>query len=575
MSRPVLMIVDDAPDALSEMLDALARRFGGDYRVVSQLSPDAALADLERIREAGDRVALVIADQWLGDGMNGLDFLGRAHEIHPTAQRALLVDWWDRSAVPAILQGCALGQLENYLHKPWHPPEVYLYPVVSKFLAAWTRAYGPRLELVNVVFAPPSPRAQQIHEMLERNGIPHGYHTVGSERAESLMQRSNLDGGRMPAVILPDGHVLADPTNREILDALGAGDLDVISGSDCACEVVIVGAGPAGLAAAVYAASEGLSTIVVEREAIGGQASTSTLIRNYLGFPDGISGGDLTQKAYEQAWLFGAKFLFAREVLNLRASGANRILSLSDDIEVVARTVVIATGARYRRLGIPSVERFEEAGVSYVTPLDLRFIEGTELGVFVTGGGNSAGQAVMHFARHGIKCTLLVRGASISLGMSDYLVQEIRHAPEIDVRERTEVIGAEGDHMLERLVLRDCASGAIETVPARMLFVLIGVEPHTDWLDDTVQRNRSGFLLTGVDVDRRAGWPLERRPVRLETSIPGVYAVGDVRLGSFKRVASAVGEGANVVPYIHEYLVAPVALGAEATAGEQAEATPV
>lgn len=363
-------------------------------------------------------------------------------------------------------------------------------------------------------------------------------------------------------MILLDGHVLYAPSNHDILYALGAGDLDAIRGDRGACDVAIVGAGPAGLAAAVYAASEGLSTIVIEGEAIGGQAGTSSLIRNYLGFPAGISGGELAQRAYEQAWLFGAKFVFAREATRLRAEGADRILTLTEDIEIRARTIVIATGAHYRRLGIPSIERFDDAGVYYVSPSDPRFLKGTDARVFVAGGGNSAGQAVLHIARHGIPVSLLVRGPSIAQTMSDYLVQEIRRHPAIEVRERTEVVGADGKHTLETLVLRDCDRGTDETVPANLLFVLIGALPKTDWLAGAVQRDRHGFLITGVDVDQvTTGWPLRRRPTRFETSVPGVYAVGDVRMGSVKRVASAVGEGSVVVPHIHEYLVEPTVLG--------------
>jgi len=555
--KPVLMLVDDEPEPCEKMFTALVERFGSHYSVMSHGSAEAALADLDRIQEMGESVALVIADQWMPE-TTGLDFLRRAHEIHPTAQRALLVDWGDRSARPAILQGCAFGLLENYLHKPWSPPEVHLYPFVGEFLANWTRAHGPRMELVHVIGADPSPRAHQIHELLDRNGIPHGYHSVGTERADSLLAQARLDGSRLPVVTLLDGHVLVDPSNREILDALGATDMEERS-----CDVLVVGAGPAGLAAAVYAASEGLGTIVVEREAVGGQAGTSSLIRNYLGFPAGISGAELAQRAYEQAWLFGAKYVFAREGLSLRASGADRILSLSDGIEITARAVVIATGASYRRLGLPRVERFDDAGVYYVTPHDPRFLKNVDIGVFVAGGGNSAGQAVMHLARHGVKVTLLVRGASLDQGMSDYLVQEIRRHPDIEVRERTEVVDADGGPTLERLVLRDCVSGATETLPAGLLFVLIGAQPHTDWLGGTVQRDRNGFLMTGADVDRAAGWPLDRRPTRLETSLPGVFAAGDVRFGSVKRVASAVGEGAIAVQVIHEYLAAPAVLEAD------------
>jgi thioredoxin reductase (NADPH) len=554
LKKPIIMIVDDEPQSLAALLDALARRFGGDYRVVSHLSAQAALSDLERIKGNAEQVALVIADQWMPE-MPGVDLLGRAHEIHPTAQRGLLVAWGDRTAAPTILQGCAFGQLENYLHKPWSPPEVHLYPAVSEFLADWTRAHRPRMELVRVVAGHPSPRAHEICELLERNGIPYGFYVAESEHGRQLLQRAGLDGSRLPVVILLDGHALVNPSNPDISDALGATNLEQHT-----CDLAIVGAGPAGLAAAVYGASEGLSTIVIEREAIGGQAGTSSLIRNYLGFPRGISGGELAQRAYQQAWLFGTKFVFAREVSRVRASGIDRILSLSDGVEITARAVVIATGATYRRLGIPSLERFERAGLFYTGFFaDPRLLNGMQ--VFVAGGGNSAGQAVVEAAKSAKEVTLLVRGDNLEANMSDYLVQQIRRLPNVQIRLLTEVVDGDGDSALERIVLRDHARGTKETVSADALFVLIGAKPHTEWLADTVQRDGHGFVITGRDLDRAGtGRGLARKPMRLETSMPGIFAVGDVRMGSVKRVASAVGEGAVVVQYIHDYLASPVAL---------------
>jgi len=546
-TKPVILVVDDDPESLASLRDALTRRFGADYRVVSNVSARAALEDLERIRALGESVALIIADQWMPE-IEGIELLGRAHEIHPAAQRALLVDWGDRAAAPTILQGCAFGQLENYLRKPWFPPEVHLYPAIGEFLAEWTRAHGPRMELVRVIGDDPSRRSHDVRAFLERSGIPHGFSAADSDAGRAALKEVGLDGSRLPVVVLLDGHALIDPSNTEISDALGATNLE-----ERDCDLAIVGAGPAGLAAAVYGASEGLVTIVVEREAVGGQAGTSSLIRNYLGFPRGISGGELAQRASEQAWLFGTKFVFAREGFRLRAAGASRILTLSDGIEITARAVILATGARYRRLDVPGAERLTGAGIFYATPGDARALKDRE--IFVAGGGNAAGQAVIFLSSGARKVTLLVRGESLEKGMSDYLIQQILRLPNVEVRLRTQVVGVAGEHSLERLTLKDEASAQTETAAAAALFVLIGADPHTEWLAGTLQRDPHGFILTGPGVRRaEALWNLDRPPTRLETSIPGVYAVGDVRHGSVKRVASAVGEGAVAVQYAHEYL---------------------
>jgi thioredoxin reductase (NADPH) len=548
LQRPVIMIVDDEPGAVAQLLDALARRFGGDYRVVPQLSARTALDDIARMKSEGEELALIIADQWMPE-MTGVELLGRAHELDRTAKRALLVDWGDRRAAPAILEGCAFDQLDNYLLKPWSPAEVHLYPPISEFLAEWTAAYRPRMEIVRVVAAEPSRRSHEICELLERSGVPHGSYSGTSEAGRHLLEQSRLDPSRLPVIILLDGRALVDPSNAEISDALGASNAD-----ERTCDLLIVGAGPGGLAAAVYGASEGLRTIVVEREAVGGQASTSTLIRNYLGFPRGISGAELAQRAYQQAWLFGAKYIFAREVTSLRSRGADgeeRILALSDGREISARAVLIATGASYRRLDVPRLEHFVGAGVFYTAMgNDTRVMKGRD--VFVAGGGNSAGQAVVHLSKNARKVTLVVRGHSLEKNMSDYLVREIRHRPNVEVLLDTEIVDGEGDHVLERLTLRSRVSHDTRSVKLDMLFVLIGAEPHTSWLHDTVALDSHGFVLSGDDVSSEAQG--ERARGRFETSLPGVFVVGDVRAGSVKRVASAVGEGASAVQQIHEYL---------------------
>lgn len=551
LTRPIIMLVDDDPQELAALLNALARRFGGDYRVVSYLSAGEVLRELIQIKADGEQVALVIADQWMPE-MSGIDLLGRAHAIHPGVQRALLVEWGDRSASPAILQGCAFGQIENYIHKPWSPPEVHLYPAIGDFLAAWTREYGPSLELIRLVGEHPSSRVYEIREYLQRNGIPYGFYPVDSAEGERLLQQTGLDRTRLPIVIMLDGLALASPTNVNISDALGASNVE-----DYTADLAIVGAGPAGLAAAVYAASEGLRTIVIEREAVGGQAGTTSLIRNYLGFPGGISGGELAQRAYQQAWLFGVKFVFARSVTRLSASGYERILTLSDGMEIRARAVLVASGAAYRRLDLPQVDRFKGMGLFYTTvsfASDTHFMKDRQ--AFVVGGGNSAGQAVVHLAKSARKVTMVVRGDDLAKNMSDYLVREIRRMPNVEVRFRTEVVGADGGTALQQLVLADRSTGRRRTLPVDALFVLIGALPNTDWLGDAVHRDGKGFIITGSGADAGA-LSLSRDPAPLETSLPGVFAAGDVRCGSVKRVASAVGEGSVAVRQLHEYLAAP------------------
>ena len=548
IGRPLIVIVDDRPRGLSALLEAIVRRFGGDYRTVAHLSARAALDDLARAKANGEDVALVIADQWMPE-MPGLELLLRAHELHPDAQRALLVGWGDKRASESILQGCALKQLDNYLLKPWSPPEVHLYPVIGEFLADWTRAHGPRLELVRVISDDPSPRGSELRELLERNGVPHGAYAVDSDAGRKLIDETGIDRTHLPAVVMLDGRILHAPTNAELADALGVSELD-----DCRCDVAIVGAGPCGLAAAVYAASEGLRTVVIEREAIGGQAGMSSLIRNFLGFPRGITGADLAQRAYQQAWLFGAKYVLARRAVGVRAAGERRIVALDDGREIVARAVIIATGAAYRRLGVPRIDRFEGVGVLYSAGADIAVaLKGKD--VVVLGGGNSAGQAVVHLAKTARRVIHVVRGRALADSMSAYLVHEIAHLPNVELRFETEVTDAEGERYLERVALRHRGSGAVEVVPTSALFVMIGAVPHVDWLQGLVEVDRAGFIMTGPDLEARArGRFADREPMLLETSQPGVFAVGDVRYGSTKRIASAVGEGAVAIRVIHEYL---------------------
>jgi thioredoxin reductase (NADPH) len=542
--RPAILVVDDEPPALAAMLDALTRRFGGDYRVEPHLSPHAALDAIARLKADDEEIALVIADQWMPE-MNGNEFLGKVRELEPTAKRALLVSWGDHEASPVILQACALGQLDNYLYKPWAPAEVHLYPYVSEFLAEWTRLHRPGMELIHIVGNEFSARANEIRELLDRNGIPYGFHPAGTLLADQLVEEHDAGQTELPLVFLLDGSTLVNPSDAEIMDGVGE------SPDKLHCDVLVVGGGPAGLTAAVYAGSEGLGTLVVERHVIGGQAGASSLIRNYLGFPRGISGAELTQRAYQQAWLFGAKFVFSREATGLRIDGDRKILSLSDGREMSASSVVVATGAEYRRLDVPELERFVGRSIFYTTFGESRLVRG--LDVAVVGGGNSAAQAVVHLARFARSVTMIVRGNSLGRTMSDYLVQQIRNTSNVQVMLEAEAVGGDGDERLETLQVRNRASGAVETIPARFLFVLIGALPHTDWLDGTVQRDAKGFIPTGRRVDPEL-WPLQRPPMNFETSVPGLFAVGDVRLESMKRVASAVGEGAGAIQNVHQYL---------------------
>lgn len=536
--KPAILVVDDDLTALAQLHEALSRRFGADYRVLSHPTTTAALDAIVAMKAAGEELALVIADQWM-PGMKGLELLGRVRELEPGAKRALLVAWGDREAGPTILGGCAFGELDNYLLKPWSPPEVHLYPAVNEFLAEWTSAHRPRMELLRVVGEHPSRRSHEICELLERSGVPHGFYDVRSPEGRRLLAETALADAALPVILFPEGRALVAPRNSEIADALGATSLE-----ERRCDLLVVGAGPAGLTSAVYGASEGLRTLVVERDAVGGQASTALLIRNYVGFPRGISGAELIQRAYQQAWLFGAKYVFAREALSLSPGTREHVVTISGPVEISARAVIIATGAAYRMLDAPELDRFVGAGVFYsAVGQDTRIMRGRE--VFVAGGGNSAGQAVVHLAKNARKVTLVVRGSSLEKQMSSYLVQQIRHLSNVDVLLETEVTGGGGAQSLQYLTLRDRTTGDTRSVPAEMLFVLIGAVPRTEWLADVVRRDARGFILTGQDAGARG---------RFETSVPGVFAVGDVRSGSAKRVASAVGEGAAAVHDVHEHL---------------------
>jgi thioredoxin reductase (NADPH) len=552
MTQPVVLAVDDDGDVLAALEQALRKRYGADYQILVERSPEAGLQTLERLRRQEVAVAVLIADQWMPQ-MTGLDLLARARQLHPTARRLLLCGIWDSSVNQPMSQAMTLGRLDSWVVKPWEPAEEYLYLPVTEQLTEWLRATGqPGLAPIQIVGQQWAPRSHELRDLLDRNAIPYQFHPHDSPAGQRLLRQSGQDGSRLPVLVLFDGRVLVDPSNAEGAAAIGVATRPEPGVYD----LVVVGAGPAGLSAATYGASEGLRTLMVEPEALGGQAGSSSLIRNYLGFPFGVSGRNLGRRASAQAILFGAELVYNRAV-GLQPAGPDRLVSLADGSQAVGRAVIVATGASYRRLDAPGVEELLGAGVFYGAAVsEAPAMTGSQ--VFVVGAGNSAGQAALHFAKYARRVTILARGDSLRRSMSDYLVKELQANDAIAVRLGTQVVGAGGAGRLEHLVLRDIGTGATETVPAEALFILIGAQPRTDWLAGTPGRQQHGFILTGADLlqggQPPSGWPLDRSPLPLETSLPGVFAAGDVRHRSIKRVASAVGEGSIAIQLVHDYL---------------------
>jgi thioredoxin reductase (NADPH) len=556
--EPVLLAVDDDPDTLGRIEHELRQRYGSYYRVACEGSPEAGMRTLQDLRAADKEVAVVLADQWM-PGMTGVEFLTHTRPLYPGAKRALLFERGNRTTREPILQAMALGQIDYYVPKPERPPDEEFHRCIAQFLEEWARDYRPASVAVRLVGEPWSARSHELRDVLSRSGIPHAFSSADSKEGRELLARVDKTLARLPVVIVFDRLVLVDPDNAEIVDAFelispfGLNTLSDVRDFD----LVIIGAGPAGLAAAVYGSSEGLRTVVVERETFGGQAGTSSLIRNYLGFSRGVSGSELAWQAYQQAWLFGASFRLARHTIALHHGPEQLVVRLSDGTEVAGRAAIVATGASYRRLGVPSLEALQGAGVFYGAAVaQAQGMKGQE--VCVVGGGNSAGQAARHLSKHARRVTLLVLGESLTAHMSQYLVEEIEATENIQVRLNTQVLDGGGQGRLEHLVLKDRASGLTETFPAAALFVLIGATPHTAWLPEEVMRDERGYIITGNDLLRDGsppeGWPLERAPMLLETSVPGVFAAGDVRCGSVKRVASAVGEGSIAIQMVHNYL---------------------
>jgi thioredoxin reductase (NADPH) len=551
MGQPIVFLVNDQESVLDALVGDLARRFGVDYRILAERSPSAALVTLERLATS-EEVALLVAAQQMRE-MTGVDFLVRAHELQPAAKRMLLVGRREWTPTNPAVRAMMLGQIDGYLFEPWLPVGRWLHLPISQVLADWAPSHAPRFEGIRIVGPPWGTRSHELRDMLTRMGIPHGWYGADSQAGRQLLEEAGQDGSRLPVVVFHNGRVFVDPSYAELAAGLGFGTRPAAAAYDLA----VLGAGPAGLAAAVYVASEGLSTLVIEPRVVGGQAGTSALIRNYLGFPRGIGGGDLANRALEQAWLFGVSLVLAQEATGLRARGHDRLVRLLDGSEVAAHAVVIASGAAWRRLGVSSLEALLGAGVFYgAAGAEARAMEGQD--VFVVGAGNSAGQAAIHLARYAASVTILCRREVLGRSMSDYLVRQIQRTPNITVRLHTEPVDGQGGGRLEGITLLDRRSGATQDVSAGALFVMIGAEPHTEWLGGSVERDDRGYVLTGHDLLRAGtpppGWPLARPPLLLETSLPGVFAAGDVRHRSVKRVASAVGEGAIAVQLVHEYL---------------------
>lgn len=546
-ARPVLLTVDDDPAVSRAIARDLRRQYGETHRVVRAESGPAALEALQELVVRGEPVAVLLADHRM-PGMTGVDFLERAMDLAPGAKRVLLTAYADTDAAIRAINDV---DLDRYLLKPWDPPAERLYPALDELLADWAAAAPPVFEGVTVLGHQWSAQTQSAKEFLSRNQVPYRHLPVTGREGSRLLQLSGAPD-ELPVVLLADGTLLVQPTVRELADGVGL----ATTAERPFYDVVVVGGGPAGLGSAVYAASEGLRTLLVEQSATGGQAGQSSRIENYLGFPQGLSGADLASRAREQAQRFGVEILSAAECTGVRAAGEGRTVLFADSTDVSAASVVLATGVSYSRLAAEGVDDFAGRGVFYGAAAH-EAVNCRDQVVHVVGAANSAGQAALFFADYAREVVVLVRGDDLAKSMSDYLVSRILEHPRITVKTRAEVVGASGTEHLETLTLATRAGR--ETVAAEWLFIFIGAVPRTDWLGDDVARDRRGFVLTGPDLlgpggALPPGWPLERQPYLLESSMPGVFVAGDVRADSVKRVASAVGEGALAVTLVHRYL---------------------
>ena len=551
-TKPVFVLVGEDRAALGALRRALQRRLGADYQILAETEAERGLSVLQQLRERGEQVAVVIADQRI-QRMTMEQFLERAHELHPLARRALLAEVFDHPAEQAISHAMALGRADMILVRPWDPPDHWLYPRISFLLDSWVQATEqPGVCAVSIVAQPGAPYAHELRDRLYRNAIPFQWFPPDTRQGRQLLEQAGQDGTRLPVCVYFDGQVQVAPTVRQIAEALGLRCRPDAHHYD----VTVIGAGPAGLSAALSSASEGLHTLLVESETAGGQAATTSMIRNYLGFPVGVSGKDLMQWVPVQAMQFGAEVVFGRAI-GLGTHGQQQVITLVGGSQVTSDAVVISIGVQYRRLSAPGVEELIGAGVFYGASLcEAPATRGRM--VYIVGGGNSAGQAAVHLARYAEHVTIVVRGRSLTATMSRYLISQIAELPNITVRPNTQVSRADGAGRLEELALYNSATRRTEYVEASALFILAGAEPRAGWLPGTLARDEDGFLLTGPDLAPAgglpAGWTLSRSPLPMETSVPAVFAAGDVRHGSIKRVAAAVGEGACAVQSAHRHL---------------------
>jgi thioredoxin reductase (NADPH) len=548
-ARTAIVTVDDDPGVSRAVARDLRRRYGEQHRIVRAESGESALDALRQMKLRGDSVAVILADYRMPE-MNGIEFLEHAMDVYPAARRVLLTAYADTGAA---IDAINVVDLDHYLLKPWDPPEEKLYPVVDGLLEAWLESDHRPVPETKIVGHRWSARSSEVREFLARNQVPYRWYSSDEPEGQRLLDAAGADGLRLPVVITPDGEALVEPADAELAAHVGL----ATTPSKDFYDLIVIGGGPAGLGAAVYGASEGLRTVLVERTATGGQAGQSSRIENYLGFPDGVSGAQLTSRARRQATKFGAEVLTTRDVVGLEVNGSARTVRFADGTAIDAHTVILATGVSYRQLNAPGLDEMTGRGVYYGSAL-TEAAACAEQDVFIVGGANSAGQAAVYLARQARSVTILVRGPSLQRSMSYYLIQQIENIPNIKVRTCTEVIEAGGGAHLESLTLRNTSNGETEKADAQWLFLFIGAAPLTDWLDGIVTRDDRGFVVAGPDLSvegrKPRGWTLDRAPYHLETSVPGVFVAGDARAESAKRVASAVGEGAMAVMLVHRYL---------------------
>jgi thioredoxin reductase (NADPH) len=551
MTNPAILSVDDDPSVSRAVARDLRRQYGDRYRVVRASSGTEALDALREIKLRGEQVAVLLADYRMPQ-MNGIQFLEEAMDLFPRARRVLLTAYADTEAAIAAIN---VVDLDHYLLKPWNPPEEHLYPVVDQLLEAWHAAPDPEMIETRVVGHRWSAPSFKVRDFLARNLVPYRWLPADEPEGSQLLAAAGVTAADLPLVITADGKSLVQPSAAELAAHVG---MTTTPASDF-YDLIVVGAGPAGLGAAVYGASEGLRTVLIEKRATGGQAGQSSRIENYLGFPDGVSGSQLTERARRQALKFNVELLTTREVVGLETAGAAKLVKFDDGTTIAGHTVVLSTGVSYRMLDVPGCGELTGRGVFYgAASTEATNCQDEE--VYIVGGANSAGQAAVHFSRYAKRVHLLVRGADLRRSMSSYLIDQIEAIDKITVHPFTEVCRSEGDEHLERLTLIDSRTGDRHTVDTSWLFIFIGAEPRTDWLNGVVVRDQHGFVVTGPDLlrggERPPGWSLPRDPYHLESSVPGVFAAGDVRSESVKRVASAVGEGAMAVSLVHRYLEA-------------------